>query len=76
MSQILGELLPETEIVYVKAGNVSDFRRKMDILKARSLNDFHHAHDAYLNIVVGNTYHTKFTKNLMNFIKEYKGEHP
>lgn len=74
VAQILGELLPETEIVYVKAGNVSEFRRKMDILKARSLNDFHHAHDAYLNIVVGNTYHTKFTKNPINFIKEYKGK--
>lgn len=76
VAQILGELLPETEIVYVKAGNVSDFRRKMDILKARSLNDFHHAHDAYLNIVVGNTYHTKFTKSPINFIEEYrrKGE--
>lgn len=73
VAQILGELLPETEIVYVKAGNVSDFRRKKDILKARSLNDFHHAHDAYLNIVVGNTYHTKFTKNPINFIREYKG---
>ena len=72
VAQILGELLPETEIVYVKAGNVSDFRRKMDILKARSLNDFHHAHDAYLNIVVGNTYHTKFTKSPINFIKEYR----
>lgn len=73
VAQILGELLPETEIVYVKAGNVSDFRKKMNILKARSLNDFHHAHDAYLNIVVGNTYHTKFTKNPINFIREYKG---
>ena len=74
VAQLLGELLPETEIVYAKAGNVSDFRKKMNILKARSLNDFHHAHDAYLNIVVGNTYHTKFTKNPMNFIKEYKGK--
>lgn len=60
------------EIVYVKAANVSDFRHKFDLLKNRDINDFHHANDAYLNIVVGNTYNTKFTKDPMNFIKEYR----
>ncbi|MFV0441767.1 MAG: type II CRISPR RNA-guided endonuclease Cas9, partial [Lachnospirales bacterium] len=30
---------------------------------------FHHAKDAYLNIVVGNVYNTKFTSNPMNFFK-------
>ena len=30
-------------------------------VKCREVNDFHHAKDAYLNIVVGNTYHVKFT---------------
>lgn len=44
-----------TEIVYSKAGNVSDFRKEYDFLKSREVNDFHHAHDAYLNIVVANT---------------------
>jgi CRISPR-associated endonuclease Csn1 len=33
------------------------------------VNDFHHAHDAYLNIVVGNVYYVKFTKNPINFIR-------
>lgn len=61
-----------TEVVYVKAGNVSDFRRKYDFLKCRDINDFHHANDAYLNIVVGNTYYVKFTKNPLNFIKQYQ----
>lgn len=72
VAHLLEKLLPDTEIVYVKAGNVSDFRHKYDLLKSRVVNDFHHAQDAYLNIVVGNVYHTKFTKNPLNFIREYR----
>lgn len=72
VAHLLENLLPDTEIVYVKAGNVSDFRHKYDLLKSRVVNDFHHAQDAYLNIVVGNVYHTKFTKNPLNFISEYR----
>lgn len=72
MAHLLEELLPTTEIIYVKAGNVSEFRHHTDLLKSRVVNDFHHAQDAYLNIVVGNTYHTKFTKNPINFIKDFR----
>ena len=61
--------MPDTEIVYSKASNVSDFRNNNGLYKSRSINDFHHAADAYLNIVVGNVYNTKFTKNPRNFIK-------
>lgn len=49
---------------------MSEFRHIYGLYKVRSINDFHHAHDAYLNIVVGNTYHVKFTKNPLNFIRE------
>lgn len=49
------------KVVYVKAGNVSLFRKHFDIIKVREINDYHHAHDAYLNIVVGNIWDTKFT---------------
>ncbi len=59
----------ETEIVYVKAGLVSEFRQKYDLLKSRDVNDLHHAKDAYLNIVVGNVYNVKCTHNRANFIK-------
>lgn len=41
-------------VVYSKARRVSDFRHKFGLLKQRDLNKAHHAHDAYLNIVVGN----------------------
>ena len=72
VAHLLEELLPETEIVYVKASNVTDFRQKMDILKTTKANVLHNAHDAYLSIVVGNVYDTKFTKSPLNFIKGFK----
>jgi CRISPR-associated endonuclease Csn1 len=60
----------QTRIVYVKAGNVSDFRQKYNILKCREVNNFHHAKDAYLNIVVGNVYDAKFTENPYHYMKD------
>ena len=73
VADLLKQLMPETTLVYSKAGNVSDFRNKFKLYKSRLINDFHHANDAYLNIVVGNVYFVKFTKNPLNFIRnEYK----
>lgn len=72
VATILREALPDTKIVYVKASNVSAFRQSRDMIKVRSVNDYHHANDAYLNIVVGNVYFTKFTDNPLNFVKEYR----
>ncbi len=67
--QILGQLFPATEIVYSKAGNVFEFRQENGLVKVRELNDYHHAKDAYLNIVVGNVFNTQFTKSPINFVK-------
>ncbi len=66
---VLQELYPKTEIVYVKAGLVSDFRQENGFIKSRDVNDLHHAKDAYLNIVVGNVYNVQCTHNKVNFIK-------
>lgn len=72
VTTILQYALPETKIVYAKASNVSEFRQKRGLIKTRVVNDFHHAQDAYLNIVVGNVYFVKFTQNPLVFIqKEY-----
>lgn len=71
IADIIKMLVPDTSIVYSKAGNVSDFRRDNGFVKSRIVNEFHHAKDAYLNIVVGNVYDTKFTQSPANFIKEY-----
>ncbi len=73
VTDLLKQMLPDTKIVYSKAGNVSEFRKVFDLLKCRSVNEFHHAHDAYLNIVVGHVYDTKFTQNPRNFFEnEYR----
>ena len=69
VATLLKEQFPNTEIVYVKAGLVSDFRQEMGMLKCREVNDLHHAKDAYLNIVLGNVYNTRFTKDPLNFVK-------
>ncbi len=72
VTTILQRALPETKIVYAKAANVMEFRKNRGLLKTRVVNDFHHAQDAYLNIVVGNVYYVKFTQNPLVFIqKEY-----
>lgn len=65
IADLFKAMMPEAEIVYVKARNVSDFR-KQSFLKSRLVNEHHHAKDAYLNIVVGNVYYTKFTRNFIS----------
>ncbi len=69
VAQLLTENYPETKIVYSKANNVSRFKNDFGFVKCRELNDFHHAKDAYLNIVVGNVYDTKFTEKFFFYLK-------
>ena len=52
------------DIVYSKAGLVSDFRGFFDLPKVRDLNNLHHAYDAYLNIVVGDVYNQRFSNRM------------
>ena len=73
VTKLLATAYPESEIVYSKAKAVSEFRHKFDALKVRDVNDYHHAKDAYLNIVVGNTYYVKFTKDAAWFIRNNPG---
>lgn len=71
-TELLKERYPDTEIVYVKAGLVSDFRNNFKLVKSRAVNDLHHGKDAYLNIVVGNVWHEYFTRNwFMEHSDEY-----
>lgn len=71
VATLLKERYPQIEVVYSKAGLVSDFRQEFKLLKSRSYNDLHHAVDAYLNIVVGNVYNMKFSKQWFNITSEY-----
>lgn len=71
ITKILKHIFPDTEIVYVKAKLVSDFRHEvLDLPKSRLINDFHHAKDAYLNIVVGAVYDAKFTSKFFNIKRD------
>ena len=86
VATVLGELNPEIAICYSKAENVSAFRQNFgkikegnrksknteQLIKVREINDYHHAKDAYLNVVVGNVFDVRFTRNAYNFIKDRK----
>lgn len=75
-AEIIKQIYPETTLIYVKAGTVSDFRHTFDYLKCREVNNLHHADDAYLNIVVGNVYYTKFTANPYLYIRKRQDQKP
>ena len=72
VGKILQQIEPEIKIVYSKAEIASSFREMFDFIKVRELNDTHHAKDAYLNIVAGNVYNTKFTEKPYRYLQEIK----
>ncbi len=49
-----GELIRTTKVITLKSALASQFRKIYGFYKVREINDFHHAHDAYLNAVVAN----------------------
>ena len=53
----------KVELVLSRATNVSEFRKAYHLTKSRDVNDFHHAIDAYLNVVVGNILNQQFNHN-------------
>lgn len=78
VADILKQVYPNIRVVYVKAGLVSDFRYKQEgfkFPKTRGMNDLHHAKDAYLNIVVGNVFDSRFTQDPLNFIRRNTSAH-
>lgn len=91
VGDLIEDVFKESKIVYSKAGNIRDFKeftsnnrnnkdRFDEFVKVREVNDFHHAKDAYLNIVVGNVYNTRFGYNASHFfekndVKSYNLKH-
>ena len=71
VTQILKQKYKDTEIVYVKARLASQFRQEFLTPKSRLINDLHHAKDAYLNVVVGNVYHERFTRKWFSISDKY-----
>lgn len=68
---LLKEKYPNSEIVYVKAKLTAEFRQEFNLYKSRLFNDLHHAADAYLNIVTGNVYDMKFSRQWFKVDSEY-----
>ena len=66
VADLLKKRFPNADVVYVKAGLVSEFRQEFELPKSRLLNDLHHAKDAYLNVVVGNVYDRRFSKRFFS----------
>ena len=77
IAELLKRIYPDSQIVYVKASLASQFRKNnLHMLKSRRVNDYHHAKDAYLNIVVGDVYDAKFTSNPIAWMKKnYKSNY-
>ena len=77
VAELLKRIYPDSQIVYVKAALTSQFRKNnLHMLKSRRVNDYHHAKDAYLNIVVGDVYDAKFTSNPIAWMKKnYKSNY-
>ncbi len=66
VANILKNLHKDSNIIYLKADLSHNYREKYDLFKFRDINDYHHAHDAYLAAVLGE-YKEKFMKRKINF---------
>lgn len=66
VANILKNLHNNSNIIYLKADLSHNYREKYDLFKFRDINDYHHAHDAYLAAVLGE-YKEKFMKRKINF---------
>lgn len=60
-----------TDIVYSKASIISEARSEFDWPKSRTANNFHHAHDAYLNVVIGKVVNDYYVANHFNGAVDY-----
>ena len=70
LRNILQIKYPNTKIVFSKSHYPTYIRKTLEIAKNRSLNDAHHAVDAYLNIVAGDILSTEYS----NVYKVYEGK--
>ena len=71
VANILKNYHKNSNVIYLKADLSHSYREKYELFKFRDINDYHHAHDAYLAAVLGE-YKEKFMKRNLNFdiIKE------
>ncbi|VTS28147.1 CRISPR-associated protein Cas9/Csn1, subtype II/NMEMI [Streptococcus pseudoporcinus] len=62
------KLARNVKIITLKSKIVSDFRKDFGLYKLREVNNYHHAHDAYLNAVVGTALIKKYPKLEAEFV--------
>ncbi len=69
-----GEVIKKNEknravkIITLKSNLVSNFRKEFRLYKVREINNYHHAHDAYLNAVVAKAILKKYPKLEPEFV--------
>lgn len=66
VANILNNYYKNTKIVYLKANLSHNYRERYELFKFREINDYHHAHDAYLAAVLGE-YKEKYMKRKLNY---------
>lgn len=66
VANILNTYYKDTKVIYLKAKLSHDYRERYELFKFREINDYHHAHDAYLAAVLGE-YKEKYLKRNVNF---------
>lgn len=63
-----GRRIRKVKIVTLKSNLVSNFRKEFGFYKIREVNNYHHAHDAYLNAVVAKAILTKYPQLEPEFV--------
>lgn len=66
VANILANLYENSKIIYLKANLSHNYREKFELYKFRDINDYHHAHDAYLAAVLGE-YKEKYLRKNIDF---------
>lgn len=66
VANLLSNLYKNTNVIYLKSTLSHNYRERYELFKFRELNDYHHAHDAYLAAVLGE-YKEKYMHKKINF---------
>ncbi len=66
VASILGNYYNKSKILYLPVNLSHNYRKRFDLFKFREINDYHHAHDAYLAAVLGE-YKEKYLRKKVNF---------
>lgn len=68
VANIINNFHKSTKVNYIPASLSHNYREKFKLYKFRDINDYHHAHDAYLAAVLGE-YKTKYLKKSIDYLE-------